>query len=102
MILENVKNRQGYAITKYPKNIHFKDECGLSVHNETTGLDDPGIMVRFSAGTRNFLLSIASGPALRSTYHLIQRVAQGVSPEVKRPQRESDHSFPSSADIKNA
>jgi hypothetical protein len=44
----------------------------------------------------------ASRPALGPTQTLIQWVPRAISPGVKRPGREGDHSFPSSAEVKNA
>jgi hypothetical protein len=44
-----------------------------------------------------FIFSIASGPALGSTKPPIQWVSGTISPGVKRPEREADHSRPSSA-----
>jgi hypothetical protein len=57
--------------------------------------------VRVPEGTRDFLLFIASRPALGPTQRPIQRVS-GVPPlGVKWPEREADHSLPSSEDVKN-
>jgi hypothetical protein len=48
----------------------------------------------------NFLLSTSSRPALGSTQTPIQRVPGAISPGVKRPGREGDHSPPTSAEAK--
>jgi hypothetical protein len=45
-----------------------------------------------------FLFATASKPALEPT----QWVAEALSPGVKRPGREADHSPPTSAEVKNA
>jgi len=50
---------------------------------------------RFSAGA-------VSRPALGHTQPLIQRVPGALPWGVKRPGREADHSFPSSAEARNA
>jgi hypothetical protein len=51
---------------------------------------------------RIFLFTTASRPALGPTKPLIQWVTRALSPGVKRPWREADHSPPSSAEVKNA
>jgi hypothetical protein len=58
------------------------------------------IGVRFPAGAGNFSLDIATRPALRPTHLLIQWIPGVLSLEVKRPGRETDHSPPFSADVK--
>jgi hypothetical protein len=59
------------------------------------GLDGRGIGVRFSAAAREFSLG---GPTKLST----QWVPGNLSPRVKRPGREADHSAPSGAKVKNS
>jgi hypothetical protein len=49
-----------------------------------------------------FLFSTASRLALGPTEPPIQRVPGAISLGIKRPGRESDHSPPSSAEVKNA
>jgi hypothetical protein len=49
---------------------------------------------------KNVLFSKSSRPALGSTQPPIQYVPGALSPGVKRPGRESDHSPPASAEIK--
>jgi hypothetical protein len=49
-----------------------------------------------------FLFSTASKPALEPTHLPNQWVEEAISPGVKRPGREADHSPPSSAEVKNA
>jgi hypothetical protein len=46
--------------------------------------------------------AIASRPAQGATQPPIQWVPEALSPQVKRPGREVDHSPPSSAEVKNA
>jgi hypothetical protein len=65
------------------------------------GLDGQGIGVRFPAGVRAFLFSTASRPSLRLIQPPNQWVPGALSPWVKCPESEADHSFPSSAEIKN-
>jgi hypothetical protein len=48
-----------------------------------------------------FLYSTASRPALGPTKPSIQWVAGSLSPGVKQPGREADHSIPTSAEVKN-
>jgi hypothetical protein len=48
-----------------------------------------------------FLFSTASGPYLEPTQPPIQWVSGPLSLRVKRPDREADHSPPSSAEVKN-
>jgi hypothetical protein len=40
-------------------------------------------------------------PALEPTQAPVQSLSEALSPSLKRPGREADHSLPSSADIKN-
>jgi hypothetical protein len=47
----------------------------------------------------NFLLSTSSRPALGPTQPPIQGVPGSLSPEVKRPGHEADHSPPTSAEV---
>jgi hypothetical protein len=48
-----------------------------------------------------FLYCTASRPALGLTHSPIQCVPGALSPGVKQPRREADHSPPSSAEVKN-
>jgi hypothetical protein len=52
-------------------------------------------------GKRLFFYCTASRPALRPTQPPIQFVPEALSPGVKGPGREADHSPPTSAEIKN-
>jgi hypothetical protein len=58
--------------------------------------------VRFQGRPRNFSLRHRFRPTLGPTQSPIQWVPGALSPEVKRPGREADHSPLSSADIKNS
>jgi hypothetical protein len=55
-----------------------------------------------SAGAGNFSLRHRVQPGLVPTQPLIQWVSVAISPGIKRPGREADHSPPSSAEVKNA
>jgi hypothetical protein len=50
---------------------------------------------------KNFLFSTSCRPALGPTQPPIQWVTGTLSPEVKRPGREANHSPPTSAEVKN-
>jgi hypothetical protein len=51
---------------------------------------------------QDFLLPTPSRPVLGPTQSPIQWVPGALSPEVKRPGREADHSPPTSAEVKNS
>jgi hypothetical protein len=51
-------------------------------------------------GGKNFHISISSRPALGSTQLPIQWIPEALSPSVKRPGREADHSSTTSAEAK--
>jgi hypothetical protein len=53
-------------------------------------------------GQRFFLFPTASRPAVEPTQPPIQWLQGALSPRVKRPGRESDHSTPSSIEVRNA
>jgi hypothetical protein len=55
-------------------------------------LDDRGIGVRVPSGIKNFHFSMSSSPALGYTQRNIQWAPGALSPWVKRPGREDDHS----------
>jgi hypothetical protein len=65
-------------------------------------LDDRGSSVRFPAGAGNFSLHhrVQKGSGAHQTP--IQWVQRAPSLGIKRPEREADHSPPSSAEVKNA
>jgi hypothetical protein len=64
------------------------------------GPDDRGVGVPSPGRVKNFLFSKSSGLALGSTQPPIQWVPGALSPGVKRPGREADHSPPTSAQVK--
>jgi hypothetical protein len=66
------------------------------------GLDDRGTRIRFLAGAGNFLFTTAFRTALGPTQPPIQWIRETLSLRVKRPGRETDHSPPSSAEVKHA
>jgi hypothetical protein len=63
------------------------------------GLDDRGSRVRFPAGAGNFSLNTASRTALGPTQPPTPWIPGALSLGVKRPEREADHSHPSSAEV---
>jgi hypothetical protein len=64
------------------------------------GLGGRGVGVRVPVGVV-FLCSTSSRPVLGPTQPPIQLVPGALSPRVKRPVREADHSPPTSAELKN-
>jgi hypothetical protein len=66
------------------------------------GLDDRGSWVRFPEGAGNFSFITVSRTALEPTQPPIQWVPGTLSLGVKRLGCETDHSPPSSAEVKNA
>jgi hypothetical protein len=73
---------------------------GRSVGTATGhGLDDRGPEFEFVKG-KDFFFSMSSRPALGRTQPPIQSVPGTLSPEVKLPGREADHSPPTSAEVK--
>jgi hypothetical protein len=64
------------------------------------GLEDRGVGVRVSLGSRIFSPPRRQGPALGPMKPPIQWVPEDPSPGVKRPAREADHSPPSSDEVK--
>jgi hypothetical protein len=66
------------------------------------GLDDRAIGVRSPAEAKDFPLASVSRPALGPTQPPVQWVPGVLSPGVKaRPERDADHSPPSSAEVEN-
>jgi hypothetical protein len=63
------------------------------------GLDDRGVRVRIPVGSR-IPFSTSSRPTLGPTQPPIQWVPGALSPGVKRPGCEADHSAPTSAEVK--
>jgi hypothetical protein len=66
------------------------------------GLDDRGSTVRFPAGSGNFSFHyrVKNGSGDHLASYLMG--TRGSLPGEKRPEREADHSPPSSAEVKNA
>jgi hypothetical protein len=64
------------------------------------GLDDCGSRVRFPAVLGIFFITV-SLPSLGPTQPPIQCITGALSPGVKRPEREADHSPPTGAEVKN-
>jgi hypothetical protein len=62
------------------------------------GLDDQGVSVRIPVGSNMF--SVACRPALGPNQPPNQWVLGALSPGVKRPGHEADHSPPTSAEVK--
>jgi hypothetical protein len=58
------------------------------------GLDDRGVRILVPVG------SMSSWPALGHTQPTLQCVAYNLSSEIKRPEREADHSRPANAEVK--
>jgi hypothetical protein len=67
--------------------------CGLRAGRPRGRSSSPG-------WGKNFQFSMSSRPALRPTQSPIQSVTGALSPWVKRPGREADHSPPTSAEVK--
>jgi hypothetical protein len=63
-------------------------------------LDGRGVRSSSPGREKNFLFSTSSRPALGSTQPPVQWVPGALSPEVKRPGREADHSPRTSAEVK--
>jgi hypothetical protein len=82
------------------KNLHSWYVCRDSVVGLTTGygLENRGVGVLELVGSKIF--STSSRPALGSTQPPIQWVPGPLSPRVKQPGREADHSPPTSAEVK--
>jgi hypothetical protein len=59
--------------------------------------NDRGVGIRVPVGDKNFPFSTSSRPALGPTLPPIQWVPGALSPVVKRPGGEADHSPPTSA-----
>jgi hypothetical protein len=64
------------------------------------GLDDTEVGVRVPGRVKNFLFFTSSRPALGSTQPPIQWIPGALSPVLKWPELEADHSPPTSAEVK--
>jgi hypothetical protein len=73
--------------------IRFFQTTGSSIYLTQAQSSSPGKV-------KNFLFSTLSRPALGSIQLPIQWVPGAISPGVKRPGREADHSPPASAEVK--
>jgi hypothetical protein len=73
-----------------------------SVVSIATGcrLEDQGVGVPSPGGGKNFHFSISSRPALEPTQLPSEWVPDALSRGVKQPGRETDHSPPTSAEVK--
>jgi hypothetical protein len=98
---EVLTTKINFAVSVFMKSTHFNTS-----HDSSVGialgyrLGDLVSSVRFPAGVGNFLFTTVSRTALGPTQPPIQWVPGALSLEVKRPGRESDHSPPSSAEVK--
>jgi hypothetical protein len=82
----------------WPSNYRSRD----IVVGKATGyeLDDRGGRSSSSGGVKNFIFSTASRLAMRPTLPPIQYLLAALSPTLKRPVREADHSPPTNAEVK--
>jgi hypothetical protein len=64
------------------------------------GLDDRGVGVRVPGRIKDFLFCTSSRPSVGPTQPPIQWVPGALSPGLKQPGREADHSPPASAEVK--
>jgi hypothetical protein len=100
-----VRHRNNFTVCSTVRVIKYRitrlEEAGyLSGMVLGYGLDDRVFESRREVGI--FLLTPASRPALEPTEPPIQWSPEALSLGVKRPDREADHSPPSSAEVKNA
>jgi hypothetical protein len=72
-------------------------ECAVGIAT-CYALDDCGVGVRVPVGSRIF--SKSPRPILGSTQPPIQSLPGALSPGVKRPRCEADHSLPASVEVK--
>jgi hypothetical protein len=79
----------GVTLPTHPRYFHFVQECKYNI-----------FLVRFPAQTTNLSLVYmrcrCGGGGLPASYLMD---SSGFTPEVKRPERETDHSIPSNAFI---
>jgi hypothetical protein len=82
------------------KLLNFRSRDGSVGIATGYGLDDRGGRSSSPGRVKNFLFSTSSRPALGSTQPPIQWVPGALSPKVKRPGREANHSPPLNAEVK--
>jgi hypothetical protein len=91
---------------KRPAQLNSQYNCRVKCRDSAVGiatgygLDDRGVRVRVPVGARIFTSPRRHRPALGPTQPPIQWVRESLSPGVKRPGREADHSPPTSAEVK--
>jgi hypothetical protein len=78
---------------------HTWYEASDSILGIATGWTTKGLMLS-SGRVKNFLFSMSSWLALGSTQPPIQWAPGALSPGIKRPGREADHSPPASDEVK--
>jgi hypothetical protein len=102
--LENYSINTGYIVglnyILYFVYIPHKSQDSSVGISTDYGLEDWMIGVRIPAGAGKFLFDTVSRPALGPTQPPIQWVIGLISLGVKRPKRETGHSPPSSAEVK--
>jgi hypothetical protein len=72
------------------------------IYEDRQKLSERNCAVPFPGKGKDCLFSTESGPALGSTEPPVQWIPGALSPCVKRPGREADHSPPSSAEVNGA
>jgi hypothetical protein len=72
--------------------------CGILSHDSSDSI----VKWMISAGLQIFLFATAPNPALGPTQPPIKWVPRALSPVIRQPKRDADHSPPSSAEVKNA
>jgi hypothetical protein len=94
------KARPGLELTEKFKILYMPGR-ELAVDEAMIGFKGRFILKQYHpGGAGNFLFSKSSRPALRSTQPPIQWVPGALSPRVKRPGCEVDHSPPTTAEVK--
>jgi hypothetical protein len=78
----------------------LKEPGQLSRYSDWLRAGRPRGRISSPGRVKDFVFSTSSRPALGSTQPPIQGVSGDLSPKVKRPGREADHSPPASADVK--
>jgi hypothetical protein len=78
--------------------IRYDPVAGKTLYSDWLGVGRPGFDSRQRQQIAHF--STSSRPALGSTQPPIQWVPGDISPDLKRLERDADHSPPSSAEVK--